>query len=100
MADGLAFKGLKSPHVVPVVSPTVQNRHFIGLLLQFSPMYLPLYIVSNFLLLSIPGTLRMEAAYSSETSVTIQQLARHHIPEDSHLLLKCHYDYVAHKFST
>jgi len=93
MGFNLAFKGLKPPHVAPVVSPTVQNRHFIGLLLQFSPMYLPLYIIYIFLLLSIPCTVKMEAAYSSDTSVTIHRLTRHHIPEDLHLLPKCGYDY-------
>ena len=91
---------LKSPHVAPVVSSTGQNRHFTGLLLKFSPLYLPLYIISIFLLLSIPGTLKMGATYSSKTSMTIHQLTRHHIPEDLPLLLKHHNDYVLYKISS
>jgi hypothetical protein len=33
----------------------------------------------------IPSTLKMEAIYSSETSVATQQTARRHIPEDDTL---------------
>jgi hypothetical protein len=45
------------------------------LLLQSSPLYFSIYIyiyiISTFLLLSIRGTLKMEAAHSSEMLVTI-----------------------------